>query len=159
MQGNGSDDFKDSVIAAFEKVAAVVARATTAIRSMDEEQRAMRREMSDQGARREREAEKARERDEAIRELIVILTSHVTEARDDLERLDEKTDPHGFKLLDSSGHPLREKESNDSGKLVAFARLAEKVPTAWVAGLLKLAVSAGLGGAALRALQWLANGH
>ena len=77
----------------------------------------------------------------------------VSEARDDIEAIREDTDPR-LRITD----PALDKPRDGSGKLVAFARLAEKVPTPWVLWLLKFAVSTAVGGLALRFWQWLSHG-
>lgn len=101
------------------------------------------------------EAVRREVRDEirALERVILGIGHDVEEVRKD------QTDPRMRIPPEFQGQPPYRNGKGDSGKLVALARVAEKVPTPWVAGLLKLSLSAGLGGLALQFIQWLANGH
>ena len=100
---------------------------------------------------------------ERLKEIILEVKHHVAEVRGDVEGVEETveriridTNPRGFAKFD----PAEVKPpKNDSGGIVALARLAEKVPASWASGLLKLALSSGLGAALLRAIQWMTTGH
>lgn len=148
MPPNGADDLQLAIIAAFEKVAAMSSRQATAMRSMSET-------ILQQGERRERESEKIREEIRDLCERVIILTEHVSEARGDIEKVREDTDPR-IRLYDPAED---ERHRENDGALVALARIAEKVPTPWVVWLLKLSLPAGVGAAIMRGLQWLATGH
>ncbi len=154
MPPNGKDELSAAVLSSFERVAAALSRLNTAIRSMSET-------ILQQADRSEQRAEKLLERFadtqadiiDKIGNLdrsIAVLAVKLDEARDDVRDI---TDPR-IPLL----HPSEVQHEKD-GALVAFAKLAEKVPTPWVAWLLKLSLPAGIGAALMRALQWLASGH
>ena len=150
--GNGSGTWEDA--SQTERLVGLVARLNAVLDGLHESVRLL-------SERLERECEQTRA--ELRREvgachvLLVKVEAAVREARDDIERVREDTDPRGFARLDPS--QVQPPKHDSGGALVAVARVAEKVPGAWVGAVLKLAVSAGAGGLALRLIQWFTTGH
>ncbi len=103
-------------------------------------------------------SDQAADRHVAIVERFAVLTGHVEEAREDIEKTRDQTDPRGFRTLDPAAYPLGGKKDED-GALVATAKLVEKVPAPLRITLLKLALSGGLGAAIARAWLYLKTGH
>jgi hypothetical protein len=136
----------DSDAALMERLIGLVARVNDALRDFSEEQR-----------RSSAHLERLESAVEKVRDIAVEVKHHLAEARDDIEKVREDTNPHGFKLLDPARYPLNGKK-DDSGKLVALARAAEKLPPGWGKWLLG-AVLPAAGAAALRFAQWLTTGH
>lgn len=70
----------------------------------------------------------------------------------------DQTDPRGVRLLDPAA---LEPRKNDSGGAVAIrdGKLKLALPASWAGVVFKLGMSAGVGGLALRIIQWLTTGH
>lgn len=145
MPPNGSEELHKAVLSAFERVAVVLSRMNTAMRSMSDT-------ILEHSARREREHDAIRSKLEDIRRDLVAIESAIEETRSDVK---DATDPR----IQIPNQVKDQSPDNKSGPLVIFARLAEKMPTPWVSWLLKLAVSSGFGAAVLRGVQWLTTGH
>ena len=124
--------------------------------------RAVLRDYSEEQRRSSARLERVESALERLKEIALEVKHHVAEARGDIdgvgetvERIREDTNPRGHALYD----PAALKPSNGSGGVVAIARLVEKVPASWASGLLKLALSSGLGAALMRLAQFLLNDH
>lgn len=88
---------------------------------------------------------------EKSHEVIVDVRHHVGEARDDLERVREETNPR-IRVPAA----FRDKEE-DKGFEITDEQV--RLPRPWVGVLLKAGMSAGGGAALLRVVQWLTTGH
>jgi hypothetical protein len=150
--GNGNGTWEDA--SQTERLVGLVARLNTVLDGLHESVRLL-------SERSERNCEAIRQ--ELRREvgachvLLVEIRAAVIEARNDIERVREDTDPRGFVRV--APDAVQPPKHDSGGALVAVARVAEKVPGAWVGAVLKLAVSAGAGGLILRLIQWFTTGH
>jgi hypothetical protein len=93
---------------------------------------------------------------EKVYELAIKLSHNVDEARDDIDKVREETNPR-FRVLDPTDYPLRKKD--DSGKVLAIDSKRTTLPTAWLVWLLKLGLPFVVGVGSLRLKQWLETGH
>lgn len=143
---------------ALERIIAAFARINTALRSLLERLLRLSDEHATSSERREKEHEIVRSKVENLSQRVEYAITLIAESKGDIERVRDWTPIHGVPLQDPSAGSRSDKK-NDSGALVAIARVAEKVPSSWVGWLLKLGVPAGLGAGALRFAQWLVTGH
>ncbi len=142
--------------AALERIVAAFGHLNRGLNTLSDRVARLSESSSASSERREREFEILRTKLDDLGQKHVVLSMQLTEARDDIEGVrTDFTPPLGVPLY----NPAKDPPKNGSGSLVAFARLAEKVPTPWVGWLLKLGLSAGFGGAALRFIQWMTSGH
>lgn len=126
------------------RLVSLVARVNDAFRDSYEEQR----RCSGLLAQVVSAVERLEKRTDRLSEVVGGIGHDVEEVRKD------QTDP---RMRLPPAHEVQPPK-NDSGGIVALARLAEKLPAPWVALLLKSSVFAGLGAAALRFVQWM-TGH
>jgi hypothetical protein len=148
--GSNGRDYKEPTER--EEFVGAVERLNGWIRSSDE----LRRLLSEQQAR-DFDALKTEVRAEfrALRDIVRDIAHHVDEARDGIEKVrEDQTDPNGFRLLRPEVQPPK-----DESTITLVGKLAGKVPPSRAYEVLKFGLSAGLGTAALRFIQWLTTGH
>jgi hypothetical protein len=157
MPLNGDDDSNKALLSLLERLAATLSRLRTAVSSLSDGVLEVKSSLLEQGSRREREYERLREGQEAIRRELVAIAGDLDDTKQGVEKVREETNPRIRLPAPADKDEVEQREK--SGLLVLAARVAEKVPTPWVGWLLKLALSGSAGALAMRALQWLANGR
>lgn len=155
MDANGSTN---ELRQALERLIAVLTRVSDGVGTLLERLHRVSESFDDSSERHEREHEKILESVRDLEKIVLVISERLDEARDDIEKVREDTDPR-IRLQAEAAREGKHDEHGKSGKLVALARLAEKVPTPWVALLLKSSVLAAAGAGLLRFLQWMTHGR
>ncbi len=137
-QGNG----QNTDVELMQRMISLVARLNDALRDFSEEQR----RSSERLERVESEVEKARE-------TLIEVKHHLEEARDGIERVREETNPR-IRVPPGAQGSVKE-----GGEGFEITDKQVRLPNSWATALLKLALSAGAGGLALRFAQWLMTKH
>jgi len=137
-----------------ERLVALVARLNDSLRDLHAE-----RLSCSQGlARVESGLEDVRKDVRDLRDLALGIQHNVDETRDEVEEFrKDQTDPRFRLQVPTEMQPQKKDGSGPSFAISDKPKL--HLPAAWAVWMLKLALSAGFGGALLRLAQWVANKH
>lgn len=121
---------------AFSRIVESFARLNAALGSIQNQLTRVHDNLRDTSERREREFEILRQATTDIKQSILILSQQLTEARADLEKIDDKTPPLGVPLLAERAliAKTEHREKRDSGSF-SVDKQTIRIPKSWFAAL------------------------